>query len=83
MYKLVISVRAEKQITKLRKIYQEALLEALEDIKENPLLGKPLNRELSGLFSYRGGIYRIIYKVNVKEKIVQVMSAGHRSTVYS
>ena len=83
MYKLLISSRARKDIKKLSKKYLSPVVEALQEIKENPLLGKPLTRELSGKFSYRVGVYRIIYKVNSKDKFVFVLTVGHRSTVYN
>ena len=82
MYNLQISLKAVKEIKKLERKHQEAVIEALKEIRENPLSGKPLTRELTGRFSYRVGIYRIIYKVNQKDHIIVVLTAGHRSTVY-
>lgn len=82
MYRIVITSQARKEIKKIKRIYQEAVITALEDIKENPFLGKPLFRELNGKYSYRVGVYRIIYKINEKEKSIYILSAGHRSTVY-
>jgi len=55
---------------------------ALAEIKEEPFLGKPLARELTGKFSFRVGVYRIIYKVNKKDKVIDILTAGHRATVY-
>ncbi|TSC86625.1 MAG: Uncharacterized protein G01um10147_837 [Microgenomates group bacterium Gr01-1014_7] len=83
MFELRISTRAEKQIKKLKKENQIEIIEVLAELKENPLLGKPLSRELDRRFSYRFGINRIIYKVNTQDKIVDVLSAGHRSRVYN
>ena len=83
MYKLVIAASAEREIKRLKKLYQDTLLAVLEDLKEDPFLGKPLTRELTGRFSYKIDGYRIIYKVNKREKIVQIISAGHRSTAYN
>jgi len=82
MYKLLVSVKAKKEIKPLLKRYQFSIIEALEDIKENPLGGKALTRELMGRFSYRVGVYRIIYKVNQKDNIITIITAGHRSTIY-
>jgi mRNA interferase RelE/StbE len=82
MYKLRISSRAEKEIKKISHPHQNAIVLALAEIKEEPFLGKPLTRELTGRFSYRVGIYRIIYKVNKKDKTIDILTAGHRATVY-
>ncbi len=83
MFKLVISPRAQIQLKKLKKADELPVKIALEDIKEDPFLGKPLGRGLTGRFSYRFEIYRIIYRVNDQDKIVRILSAGHRSTVYN
>lgn len=83
MYKLLVSKRAEREINKLSKSLKHVLIQSLQEIKEDPFLGKPLTRSFTGKFSYRVGVYRIIYKINIKENIIKVLSAGHRSTVYN
>lgn len=83
MYKLRISSKAEREIKKISYPHQKAIILALAEIKEQPLLGKSLTRELTGRFSFRVGIYRIIYKVNKKDKIIAVLTAGHRANVYN
>lgn len=56
---------------------------AMEEIINDPFLGKPLSRELSDKLSFRIGVYRIVYKVSVKENTVRVLRIGHRSKVYN
>ena len=82
MYKLRISSRAENEIKKISHPHQKAIILSLAEIKEDPFLGKPLTRELTGRFSFRVGMYRIIYKVNNKDKIIDILTAGHRATIY-
>ncbi len=83
MYRLIVSPRASKQLKKIKQGHQMAMNLAILDIKENPEIGKSLIREYIGKFSYRVGVYRIISKVNEKDKIVNIISAGHRAIVYS
>ena len=83
MYKLEITETAKIQLKRIKKTYeQNAINNAFSEIKEDPFIGKPLSRELTGKFSYRVGRYRIIYKINYKDMIVRILTAGHRSTVY-
>lgn len=82
MYKLQITARAQKELEKISFSHQEAILVALEILREDPYQGKPLTRELSRRFSYRVGVYRIIYTINEHDKIVSILSAGHRATAY-
>ena len=82
MFEVRISTKAEKQIKKIKKIYQTAILSALEELREDPYVGKPLSKDLTGRFSYKISVYKIIYKINQKDKVVNILSAGHRSTIY-
>ncbi len=83
MFELKISPKAEKRIKKLKKEYQIEIIEALTEIREDPFLGKPLTRELTRRFNYKFKAYRIIYKVNWKDRIVDILDADHRERVYS
>ena len=83
MYQLKIAPKAKKQLKQISKVYQRnAVYNALQEIKEDPFSGKELTRELTGSRTYKMGIYRIIYKIDVIDKKVYVISAGHRSIVY-
>lgn len=82
MYKLIVAPRAKKELKKIKKIYESAISEAFQAIKEDPYTGKPLTEEFSGKFTYRVSIYRIIYTIDEKDKVVKILAAGHRGKVY-
>lgn len=82
MYQIKLTGKAKKELKNIKKIYKAAIDSALEEIKENPLAGKPLIQELAGRFSYKIDSYRIIYKVNKEDKIICILTAGHRGTIY-
>ena len=83
MYKVKLTACARRGLKNLSKSYKEAVTLAIDELKEQPTLGKPLGRELTGRFSIRIGVYRIIYKIDKKDDIVLVLNVGHRSKVYS
>ena len=83
MYEIILSKTAKNQIKKLPTRYKKSALEALKDLKINPLLGKALVRELKGRFSLQFGPYRIIYKINKKEKRVEILIIRHRKYAYN
>lgn len=83
MYEIIISPQAKNELRKLSKLYRQAVRIAINDLREDPYIGKPLTRNLKARYSYRIGVYRIIYKINDKESVVNVISAGHRSVVYN
>ena len=82
MYQIKLTGKAKKELKDIRKIYEGAINFALEEIKDNPFIGKKLTRDLTGKFSFKVGIYRIIYNINKKDKIVNILTAGHRATIY-
>lgn len=82
MYTLHIFPKDKRALKKISFRHQKAIIAVLEELQDNPFLGKPLERELTGSFTYRVGVYRIIYKIKEKDKIMIVLNAGHRSTIY-
>lgn len=82
MFQLRISPKAERKIKQFKKEYQIEVIEILTEIKEDPLLGKPLSRELNRRFVYKFKAYRIIYKVNLKDNVVNILDADHRGRIY-
>ena len=83
MYNVVLSDTARAQIKKLPRRYQKSAVEALEDLKEAPLSGKALARELKSRFSFHFGPYRIIYKIKKQERKVEVLAIRHRKYPYN
>jgi mRNA interferase RelE/StbE len=82
MYKVKLTAKAKKELKKISRQHQFALGQIFDELKEYPKLGKPLGRELTGQFSYRISVYRIVYKIQEKDKIVYILTAGHRAIAY-
>lgn len=82
MFKVKLTERGKKELKQISRQHQITLGYIFEELKENPFLGKPLARELTGKFSYKVSVFRIIYKISEKDKIVYVLTAGHRGKVY-
>jgi len=83
MYRVKLTARAKQGLKNLPKSYKEAVTLVVDELKEQPIFGKPLGRELTGKFSIRIGVYRIIYKIDKKDDIVLVLNVDHRSKVYN
>lgn len=82
MYSLKVAPPARKRLKHIQKLYEEEVVAALKEFKEDPFSGKSLIEDLTGERSYRIDVYRIIYTVNDKDKIVYILSARHRSISY-
>jgi len=77
---------AKRQVAKLDKQWQAAILDYLEDriapLEDPRRCGKPLVGDRKGLWRYRVGDYRILCELRDVELIVLVVTIGHRRQVY-
>ena len=54
----------------------------VEGLKENPFLGKPLEKELSGYYPLRSKKFRIIDTINADDHVIQIHYVGHGKDAY-
>lgn len=80
-YELVVARSAGRA---LAEQLPEAVAAAVIDLITGPLLelprrvGRPLGRELTGLWSARRGTYRVIYRIDDATSDVVVLRIDHR-----
>jgi mRNA interferase RelE/StbE len=74
--------KARKGLDKIPDQYQRRILAVLPAIADNPFIGKKLDGELAGLYSYSVWPYRIIYRVYKKLLLIIIIRVGHRQGVY-
>lgn len=55
---------------------------ALEEIQQDPFIGKPLKEPLQGFWSYRVSHYRVIYEIKSREIRVEVVDIDERKIIY-
>ena len=85
-YELRLSRAARRA---LAETLPEGVSAAVWQFVSGPLLdnphrvGKPLRFELEGYHSARRGQYRVIYRIDEREVIVDVIKISHRSDAYS
>ena len=84
MYKVFYLDSVEDDLKKLDKPVQKRLLDKIEKtLTQDPRgLGKPLTGPFSGLWRYRIGDYRVIYKIAQEEILIVVARIGHRKDIY-
>lgn len=78
--------RARRELRKLDHTTQDTILRYFRERiigNEDPRrFGKPLSRELKGLWRYRIGDYRAICQIQDNHLIVLVLIVGHRRKIY-
>ena len=81
-YSLKIKQSAFKELQRLDKKERIRVVTAIDQLKENPHIGKLLKGELCGLRRIRSGNYRVIYEINDEEVLILVLRIAHRKQVY-
>ena len=81
MYEIRILRRAVKDIAALPKAYARLVVEHIEGLKDNPR--PPGAKKLrGGDYRLRVGVYRILYEVNDRERLIIVYRVKHRREAY-
>ena len=82
VYRLELEHRARKELMNLPSEVQKLCTELLDNLQSNPR--PPGAKKLTGQEGYRirKGVYRILYLVSDKERVVRVYRIGHRREVY-
>ncbi len=84
-HELVLTPPAVRAIqAKLPEAVAAAVVEFMTGaLIDNPRrVGKPLREDLSGIHSARRGTYRILYRINDRDREVIVLRIDHRRGVY-
>jgi mRNA-degrading endonuclease RelE of RelBE toxin-antitoxin system len=81
-YLLLYSETSGKQIRTLPPQPKPLIRKHLEELKESPFLGKPLERELSGFHSLRINKFRVLYDIDHEKKLIRIHYVGYRKNIY-
>ncbi|HKL86206.1 MAG TPA: type II toxin-antitoxin system RelE/ParE family toxin [Treponemataceae bacterium] len=84
-FRIELSPKAHKQFYILDKPIQQQITKYINTLAEteNPRQrGKPLIGSLAGIWRYRIGDYRILFRIEDDILIILVLEIGHRKEVY-
>ena len=81
-YKLLYSRTSRDQIRSLHPQVKSLVRSYVQQLKENPYLGKGLERDLSGYYSLRLKRFRVIYNIDPRHHVVRIHYVGHRKDIY-
>jgi mRNA interferase RelE/StbE len=84
-YELAVAPPAARAIAEeLPEAVAAAVIELVTGtlLRQPRRVGKPLRRELAGVWSARRGTYRILYRINEAKHEVVVLRVEHRGDAY-
>ncbi len=82
MHRVVLPKRVEKSLRSLPVKEQTRVVQALERLQDDPLVGKSLKGTLEGIYSIRVWPLRVLYEIRRKEQAVLILFIGHRKDAY-
>jgi mRNA interferase RelE/StbE len=85
MYRILLTKDAAKYYQKSDSNVKQKLNKCFEVLKANPYNDsniKRLHGELTGLFRYRAGSLRVVYKIEEEKVMVIVVAIGPRGDIY-
>ena len=82
MFTLGYTGIARQRLMHLHPLLKQDMRAALDGLRENPWLGKPLQKELTGLRSLRVRTHRLLYVVEEERRRIAVILLGPRRTIY-
>lgn len=74
--------RAVKEVAALPKADHRRIVEAVEDLRQDPHQGAVMRADWKGFRRLRVGPYRVIYAYNGRDLLVSIVRVGHRREVY-
>ena len=83
-YGLLVTPPAQRAMDRLPERVAAAIAELLTgDLLVAPRrVGRPLRRELAGIWSARRGSYRVLYEVDEEKHSIVVLRIDHRADIY-
>lgn len=79
---VLIAPAALKQLAKLPRVAHSRIFRQLSYLKENPFVGKPLQRNLKGHYSLTAWPYRILYVIIKNKQVILITAIEHRQGIY-
>jgi len=84
-YTIEFSRRAAKvfdSLVRSNRNLGQRLVNAIDELATDALLGVPLAGRLKGLYKLRVGDYRIVYGINKSRLIIYIFDISHRREIY-
>lgn len=79
---ILYKTEAIKRLKNLGQAEKQKAKKKIESLLSNPLVGKRLKGEFSGLMSFRAWPLRIIYSFDFKSQTITIITIDYRGDVY-
>jgi len=83
-YRVLYDEKVQDDLRGLDKAEAKRILDRIETylVRDPRRLGRLLKGEFNGLWRYRMGDYRVIYRIDDVRGCIEVLRIGHRKAIY-
>jgi mRNA interferase RelE/StbE len=81
-YRVRFTPEAARLVARFPPEVKKLIRSAIDELREDPSRGSELVEEFTGYRSLKPKRYRIIYRINEAEAMIEIYHAGHRRDVY-
>ncbi|WP_229456215.1 type II toxin-antitoxin system RelE/ParE family toxin [Nostoc sp. CHAB 5715] len=81
MYELVLTRKAQKFYQEVEASLAQRLNRCFDQLRQNAYEHPNIKRfkgDFAGLFRYRVGVWRVVYKVDEKQQLITILLIAHR-----
>lgn len=82
MFKIEWKEGAIRQLEKFDFVLSKRIFKKVSDLKQNPFSKEIKKLKGERAFRLRVGDYRIIFDLDIKNKIITILRLGHRRNIY-
>lgn len=79
-FRLIIAGPAGRNLKRIPHPWRDRLEKAIDAVAEDPFRGRKLQSR-TGKWRVRIWPYRIVYRIDKKQKLVEIVQIGHRSSI--
>lgn len=83
-YEIRVHPRVKQDVSRLDPPVWKRVKDRLQDrLSRRPeYFGQPLRGTLKGLWKFRVGDYRVVYRIDESESVLRVLAVAHRKNAY-
>ena len=81
-YTVEIASSAQRQFKKLPEVIQEHLIPKILSLETNPRPSGVKKLQVFEYYRIRIGDYRVVYSINDKAHLINILDLGHRKDIY-
>ena len=81
-YKITIKKSAAKELQEIPKRNLQKIVKRIQSLSENPRPSGSQKLSAQEKYRVRQGDYRIVYSIDDKELVIDIVKIGHRREVY-